>query len=68
MSDATDYGPGHAGQRWFRILFDGDEKKLVQEKVQETRFLMHMEFHDLREVILEDLQIDEREKAALKGA
>ncbi len=62
MSTATGYGPSHTGQRWFRLLFDGDEKNY---ELWETRFLAHMELCGLREVIVEDLQIDEGDVEAL---
>ena len=62
MSSATGYGPSHAGQRWVRLLFDGDEKSY---ELWETRFLAHMELRRLREVVLEDPEIDEDDEAAL---
>ena len=62
MSNATGYGPSHAGQRWFRLLFDGDEKSY---ELWETRFLAHMELRGLREVILEDPQTEEEDEVAL---
>src|SRR4029434_11152654 len=62
MSNATGYGPSHSGQRWFRLLFDGDEKSY---ELCETRFLTHMDLRGLREVILEDPQIDEEDEVAL---
>lgn len=62
MSNVTGYGPSHAGQRWFRLLFDGDEKNY---ELWETRFLAHMELRSLREVILEDPQIPTDDAEAL---
>lgn len=62
MSNTTGYGPSHLGQRWFRLLFDGDEKNY---ELWETRFLAHMELCGPREVILEDPQIDEGDKEGL---
>lgn len=62
MSNAAGYGPSHAGQRWFRLLFDGDEKNY---ELWETRFLVHMELCGLREVIMEYLEIAEEDEAAL---
>lgn len=62
MSNATDYGPSHTGQRWFRLLFDGDEKSY---KLWETGFLTHMELRGLTEVIVDNPQIDEDDKEAI---
>lgn len=62
MSNATGYGPSHSGQRWFRLLFDGDEKNY---ELWETRFLVHMELRGLREVILEEPVIPDEDEAAL---
>ena len=62
MSNATGYGPSHAGQRWFRLLFDGEEKSYG---LWETRFLAHMELRRLREVILKDPEINEDDEEAL---
>ena len=62
MSNATGYGPSHSGQRWFRLLFDGEEKSY---ELWETRFLAHMELRRLREVILKDPEIDEDDEEAL---
>ena len=63
MSNATGYGPSHAGQRWFRLLFDGDEKNY---ELRETRFLAHMELRGLGEVITEDPKIDREDEEALE--
>ena len=49
MSNATGSGPSHAGQRWFRFLFDGEEKS----------------YELFREVILEDSEIHEDDEEAL---
>ncbi|KAJ7985239.1 hypothetical protein DPEC_G00350020 [Dallia pectoralis] len=62
MSNTTGYGPSHGSQRWFRLLFDGDEKNY---ELWETRFLAHMELRCLRKVITEDPQIAEENEAAL---
>ena len=62
MSNATGYGPSRAGQRWFRLLFDGEEKSY---ELWETRFLAHMELRRLREVILKDPEINEDDEEAL---
>ena len=62
MSNATGYGPSHSGQRWFRLLFDGEEKSY---ELWETRFLAHMELRRLREVILKDPEIDEDDEESL---
>lgn len=62
MSSATGYGPSQAGQRWFRLLFDSDEKNY---ELWETRFLAHMELRGLQQVLLEDPNIDEDDEEAL---
>ena len=62
MSNTTCYEPSHSGQRWFRLVFNGDKKNF---KLWETRFLAHMELRSHREVILEDPEIPNEDEAAL---
>lgn len=62
MASVTGYGPSHVGQRWFRLLFDGEEKNY---ELWETRFLAHMELRGLRDTIMEVPTIDANDAAAL---
>lgn len=63
MSHATGYGPSQGGQRWFRLLFDGDKKNF---ELWETRFLAHMELRGLSEIILEEPETDYNDAEALE--
>ena len=61
-NNSTGYGPSQAGHRWFRTLFDGDEKSY---ELWETRFLAHMELRGLRDIILEEPEIDSEDEGAI---
>lgn len=60
MSIATGYGPSHTSQRWFKLLFDGDEKNY---ELWETRFLAHMELRGLGAVLQQEAEDDEDARA-----
>ncbi|KAL4005186.1 hypothetical protein ACER0C_004899 [Sarotherodon galilaeus] len=54
------YGPSHTSQRWFKLLFDGDEKNY---ELWETRFLAHMELRGLGAVLQQEAGDDEDARA-----
>ncbi|TWW71507.1 hypothetical protein D4764_16G0000040 [Takifugu flavidus] len=50
------YGPSHAGQRWFRLLSNSDEKSF---ELWETCFMAHGGLHSLRGIIEKGPEADE---------